>query len=278
MQLELAERGFGDDDGVFGEGDAGARLAAGFEEKDAVPVGAAGGNVVDIENQVGKALVEDARLHLKRDLRGDEGSFDVAEGAKAEGREVGRRQKRESRADDGEDANGKEDAFAADAQGGEGDDFAVHGHAAQAEEDADKDGHGNGENEKAGDDTEEEGEDLRAGAAVADEEFHEADEFGDEQYEGKNEEAQESVTYNFPNNVTIEDAHDANRECNMGMESYEIERIVASRKEEEEGLPQRSQRGRPPAPQRTRLRRASKVGREAVVGRRPESVEEIDQG
>ena len=81
-------------------------------------------------------------------------------------------------------------------------------------------GHGNGEDQQAGDDAEEKREDLRAGTGVADEEFHEANEFGNEQNEGKNEEAEESVTYNFPNNVAIEDAHDAKRECNMGMQRY----------------------------------------------------------
>ena len=87
VQLQLAERGFGNDDGIFGKRDAGAGFAAGLEEKNTVPVSAAGGDIVDIENQVRKTLVEDARLHLKGNLGSDQGGFDVAEGAQAAGRE-----------------------------------------------------------------------------------------------------------------------------------------------------------------------------------------------
>ena len=181
-----------------------------------MPVGAAGGHVVDVEDEVGEALVENARLHLERDLRGDEGGFDIAEGAEAaRGEEDGHHQG-ERRANDGENANGDEDALAADAEGGEGDDFAVHGHAAETEKHADEDAHGDGEDENAREDAEEEGEDLRAGAGVTNEELHQADELGDEQHEGEDEETQESVTYNFADNIAIEDAHGARGQCNMG--------------------------------------------------------------
>ena len=68
MQFELALGGFGDDDGAFGEGDARAAFGAGLKQENAVPVGAAGGDVVDVEDQVREALVEDAGLHLERNL------------------------------------------------------------------------------------------------------------------------------------------------------------------------------------------------------------------
>jgi len=45
--------------------------------------------------------------------------------------------------------------------------------------------------------------DLRAGAGVANEEFHEANEFGNEEDEGENEEAEEGVTYYFTDNVAV---------------------------------------------------------------------------
>ena len=53
---------------------------------------------------------------------------------------------------------------------------------------------------------------------MADEQLHQAYEFGDEKYEGEDEEAKKSVSYNFTNNVAIEDAHDGKGQCNMGRE------------------------------------------------------------
>ena len=120
-----------------------------------MPVRAAGGDVVDVEDHVGKALVEDTRLHLKRDLRGDEIGFDVAEGAKAARGEDQGHEQGEDGADDGENANGEEHALATDTQGGESDDFAVHGHATEAEKNADEHGHGDSEDKNAWDDAEE---------------------------------------------------------------------------------------------------------------------------
>src|SRR5262249_552980 len=81
---------------------------------------------------------------------------------------------------------------------------------------ADEHGHGNGENENAGDDAQEQGEDLRAGAGVADEKLHETDELGNKEYESENEKAEEGVADDFSNYVGIGDGHGATREGNMG--------------------------------------------------------------
>jgi len=167
---------------------------------------------------MGEALVEDTGLHLEGDLGSDQAGFDVAEGAEAARGEDDGHEESENRADDGEKADGEEDALAADAERGEGDDFAVHGHPTEAQKDADENGHGKSENEDAGDDTQEKSEDLRAGAGVTNEKFHQADEFGDEENEGKDEEAKKGVTTDFTNNVAIEDAHDEKGQCNMGRE------------------------------------------------------------
>ena len=211
---------------------AGLAFRSGLEKENAVPVGAAGGDIVDIENHVGKPLVEDARLYLERNLRSDEAGFDVAEGAEAARGEDYGHEKGENRTGNGEKADGEEDAFAADAEGSEGDDFAIHGHSAETEEDADEHGHGNGENEDAGNDAEEKSEDLRAGARVADEKFHEADQLGDEENESEDEEAKKCVANDFANNVAIEDAHDEKGQCNMGgeLEVYSLQ-PTANRRE-----------------------------------------------
>jgi hypothetical protein len=163
-----------------------------------------------------EALVEDARLHGERKLGGDEGGFQGTAGAQGERGEPKGHEEGEGGAEEGKGADGNEDAFTADAEGREGDDFAVHGHAAEAEKDSDEYGHGDGENQDAGDDAEEDGGDLRGGTGVADEDFHEADELGDEEYKGKDEEAEEGVAGDFAGDVTVEDAHRAKGECNMG--------------------------------------------------------------
>ena len=88
MKLEFAEGGLGNYNGGFRESDLrGAAVGASLGEEDAVPVSAAGGKVVDVEDEVGKALVEDARLNGEGDLGSDEGGLCGAEGAEGEGGE-----------------------------------------------------------------------------------------------------------------------------------------------------------------------------------------------
>ncbi len=166
MELQLALPGLGNYNRTFRKSDLVTALSAGFGEEDTVPACAAGGDVVDVENHVRESLIEDAGLNLKGDLGGDQTALDVAKGAEGEWREPEGHEESESSAEDGEYADGEENAFAADAESGDGDDFAVHGHTAETEENADQDGHGDGEDEKAGDEAEEEAEDLRARAGV----------------------------------------------------------------------------------------------------------------
>ena len=113
-------------------------------------MGPAGGNVIDVQDCAREAFIEDAGLDLERDLRGDEVGFDVAESVQAERGEPQGHYCGENGAKNSEDADRKQDTFAADAQGGEGDDFTVHGHAAEAEEHADQNGHGDGKNQDPG--------------------------------------------------------------------------------------------------------------------------------
>lgn len=215
VKLELAEGGFGHDNGAVRDRDLGTAFAADIGEEDAVPVSAAGGNVVDVENHVRKAFLEDAGLNGKGDLRSDESGLNGTAGAEREGSEPESDEKGERRAYQGENADGKENALATDANGSESDDLAVHGHAAETEKNADEDGHGNGEDENAGDDGEEEGDDLGEGAGVTDEDLHEFDELGNEEDESEDEKAEEGVASNFTGDVTIEDAHEEKGQCNM---------------------------------------------------------------
>ena len=161
VELQLAEGGFGNYNRAFRKSNLGATRSAGFGEEDAVPVCAAGGDVVDVEDQVREALVEDAGLNGKGDLGSDESGFGGTASAEGEGGEPEGHEKGECGADEGENPDGNKNAFTADAQRGESDDLAVHGHAAQTEKNANKDGHGDGEDENAGDNAEEQSDDLR---------------------------------------------------------------------------------------------------------------------
>ena len=51
---------------------------------------------------------------------------------------------------------------------------------------------------------------------MADENLHETDELGDKEDKSENEETKQGVAGNFAGDVTIEDAHEAKGECNMG--------------------------------------------------------------
>jgi hypothetical protein len=192
-----------------------ATVRAGFGEENAVPACAAGGDVVDIKDEVREALVKDAGLNGEGDLGSDKRGLGGTGGAERERGQPEGHQKGESRTEHGEKTHGNENALATDAESSEGDDFAVHGHAAEAEKNANEDAHGDSKDEDAGDDAEEEGGDLRVGAGMADEDFHEADELGDEENEGENEQAEESVAGDFAGDIAVEDAHGAKGECNM---------------------------------------------------------------
>ena len=167
-------------------------------------MGPAGGNVVDVQDCAGEAFVEDARLDLKRNLRGNEFGFDVAKGVQAARGEPQGHDGGKNRAQQRQNPNGKQDAFAADAQGGESDDFAVHGHTAEAEQHPDQDGHGDREYEDARKNAKEEQTDLAAGAGVTNEDFHEANQLGNEKNESEDEDSQEGVTYNFTYYVAVQ--------------------------------------------------------------------------
>ena len=234
VEFELVELGLSNDNGILGEGDTGAGFASGFEKEDAVPVGAASGDVIDVKDQVREAFVEDARLHLKGNLRDEETGFDVAKSAKAAGGKDKGHQQSQHRAEDSEDSDREKDAFTANPEGSQRNDFAIHGHAAQSEKDPDEDCHGDGEDKNPGDDAEEQGEDLRPRTGMAHEEFHEADELGDEEHEGEDKKAQEGVADDFANNVTIEDAHGAKGQCNMGKRAIRSEPLAVSKRRSDE--------------------------------------------
>jgi hypothetical protein len=52
---------------------------------------------------------------------------------------------------------------------------------------------------------------------MTDKELHEANEFGNEEDKGEDEESEEGMANDFTDNIAIQDAHGAKGECNMRM-------------------------------------------------------------
>lgn len=50
---------------------------------------------------------------------------------------------------------------------------------------------------------------------MADKQLHQADQLGNEQNEREDDKSQERMTYDFENNVAVQDAHGGKPECNM---------------------------------------------------------------
>src|SRR5215472_2038046 len=153
-----------------------------------------GRDVVDIEDGVWEVFVEDARLNEVGDLRSDERSLGVTAGAEGFGGQPEGHHEGEHNAEHSEEADGNKDAAAADTQRGESNDFGVHRHAAETEEDADQDGHRYREDQNTGDDAKKKRDDLGAGTCVTDEDLHQANKFGHEKNEGEDDQTKKSVT------------------------------------------------------------------------------------
>jgi len=113
-----------------------------------------------------------------------------------------------------ENAYGQENAAPADSQRCESDNLTVRGHAAEAQEHSNQHGHGKRKCEDSRKNAKKELEDLGTRTAVTDKQLHQLNKLGHEENECKYGESEECVTKNFTNNIAVQDAHNANRECN----------------------------------------------------------------
>jgi hypothetical protein len=179
---------------------------------------AAGRHVVDVENQFGKALVEDAGLYREGSLRSEQVSLETAVFVRRHRAEPKRHAQGDEGAANGENAHGQENAAAADTQSGKGDNLAVRGHAAKAKEHANQHGHGERKGKDGGENAQKKLEDLGTRTAMTDEKLHQLNKLRHEKNESKYGESEECVTKNFTNDIAVEDAHGANRECNTALQ------------------------------------------------------------
>ena len=80
IELQLALVAVGYYNGVLRQGQARNVAPIGFRQKDAMPVHGGGRDILHIEHQVRKLLVEDARLNLKGSLRAAQAFFERTQG------------------------------------------------------------------------------------------------------------------------------------------------------------------------------------------------------
>ena len=83
-----------------------------------MPLRAACGNVIYVQDQLREPFVEHARLHLKRRLRGQQIGFNPAQCTERGGRQPQRERSRSDGAGQREDCDGHQHSLAADTQGG----------------------------------------------------------------------------------------------------------------------------------------------------------------
>lgn len=218
VQLQLAELRLGNYNRVLCQGELRIVCVPGFRKEDAVPLRAASGNIVDVQHRLGKALIENAGLDLKGNLVGDEVGFDDSKGAQGRGTSPKRHESSDKHSAERKHGDRKKNASASNAERSKRDDFAVSRHATEAEEDADENGHRHGKCKYAGEQTEEKSYELVAGAGMADEKLHKPDKLWNEKDKSEDDEAQERMTKNFADDVTIQDAHEAFAECSTQQE------------------------------------------------------------
>src|SRR5262249_1526539 len=181
--------------------------------KHTVPLCPARGDVIDVKYCLGKALVKNARLHLKGNLVGQEVGFDRSKRAQSLRAGPERHNRSDYDAAKRKDRNRNQNSSATDTQGGESDDFAIGGHAAETKEDPYENRHRNGKCQNAGKEAKKEFCQLSPGTRMAYEEFHEADQLRNEKDKREDDEAKERMTKNFADDVPIQDAHEAFAEC-----------------------------------------------------------------
>lgn len=68
MKLQLALSRIGNYNRTLRKSNVGGAVGGSFGEKNTIPVSAAGRDVVDVKDEMGEVLVEDARLDSERDL------------------------------------------------------------------------------------------------------------------------------------------------------------------------------------------------------------------
>ena len=159
---------------------------------------------------MGKPFVEDARLDGVRGLGHEHALFEAAQRANRGRADPESKNQGAQAAGEGDEADGHEQTAQADARSVQGDDFAIGGEAAEADEDADQDGHGNGEGENGRQGAEKNQGNGENAAGVTDDEVHEADELRDEEDEGENGQAQQGVGGYFAAYILIYKTHVVN--------------------------------------------------------------------
>ena len=139
-------RTFADQDALPGQSNGRRGWIADVRDKYALPDGGAlrGLYVLNIKHELGKALVEDSRLHFERRLRRLEPVLEPAQGGLRFGREVHGIEHRQHPGGHGEDGNDPQECPDADAAGPHRSDLTVGRQPAQPDQNSDEHTHGDG--------------------------------------------------------------------------------------------------------------------------------------
>src|SRR5207248_6139035 len=84
----------------------------------------------------------------------------------------------------------------------------------KSQQHADQRGHRHGEHKHSRKDADKERQNLHAGTAVAHKQLHQPDQLRHEKDKSEDDKSEECVAENFADDIPVQDAHDANGECN----------------------------------------------------------------
>ena len=171
-------------------------------------------HIVNVENHARKAFIEYPRLQSKRDLRGNQVGLQRTKRPQSQWSKPGRHCQRHNCARERQNSHRQQNPAATDAQRRQGNDLAVRRHAPKSQQHADQRGHRHGEHKHSRKDADKERQNLHAGTAVAHKQLHQPDQLRHEKDKSEDDKSEECVAENFADDIPVQDAHDANGECN----------------------------------------------------------------
>src|SRR6476660_8792167 len=132
------------DDSFFGQGNSRIGGIGEIGHEDALPDGGSlcALDVLDVDHDLGKSFIENARLNFERDLRALQAVFEMAERSLRPGSDIHTVDQSEKPCANDENREDPEETPYAHAAGAHGCDFAVGGETAQADQDSDQNAHG----------------------------------------------------------------------------------------------------------------------------------------
>src|SRR5216683_4649590 len=211
MQVERI-RALADQDSLLCQSNLGSSGSGGVSDEYPLPDGGTlcALDVVDVKYLLRKALVENPRLDLERNLRSLEPVLQPRQCRLRTGSKIYVVGQGEQPGDQEKDRKNAQKIPDANAAGLHGCDLTVGGKAAESDQDTDQDSRRHGQGERSGNSEEKQFSGAGKRSAVAHHEFQNLSQFPSEDNERKNRGAKQGVRGDFAENVPGENAHGAN--------------------------------------------------------------------